>query len=134
MCAAAAAAGPAASGVPAFVGSADQHRRPPSAPPPARVLQVVGYDLIITGNKQLRSLEGLEALTKVDGGLWLANNANLASTAAMESLDHVGALAATSRIFPVLAWQSTAERCSHQAGCMWHPAGLLSNLRAPWPI
>ena len=55
-----------------------------------RCLQAVGYDLIIIGNGGLGTLDGLQALQKVHGGLWLANNANLTSTAGLESLQQVG--------------------------------------------
>jgi hypothetical protein len=65
----------------------------------------VGYDLIVIGNGGLQTLDGVQALQKVHGGLWLANNANLTSTAALESLEQVGeqqAAAAAARQQPMI--------------------------------
>ncbi len=65
----------------------------------------MGYDLIVIGNGGLQTLDGVQALQKVHGGLWLANNANLTSTAALESLEQVGeqqAAAAAARQQPMI--------------------------------
>ena len=72
-------------------------------------MQSVGYDLIIKGNEQLQSLDGLQALQEVGGEVWLSGNQQLKSTAAMESLEKVGELpglmhsACMSHVWPAAA-------------------------------